>query len=668
MNIETHNSINTNEKQPLVFEQYFELGQQETLSPFITKETRNWSDRLTLKSSILAAVLLFISFTLSFFPKAIPFSYIFLIGVYFLAGIPSLIESLEDLALFEVNIDTLMALAAFSSVFIGSGMEGGLLLVLFALSGSMEDAVRSRATSAINSLHKLSPATAFVLKNDGTTVEKSIKEISVGASVLVKAGQTVPLDGIIAAGATSVNLVHLTGESIPVHKKDGDEVPAGAQNLEGAITIKVSRTSSHSTLARIIELVTQAQDAKPRIQRWFDSQSRRYAVSIILLAFFFSMSFPILFNMPILGIEGSVYRSLAFLIAASPCALIIALPIAYLSAISICAKKGILMKGGAALDALANCQAIAFDKTGTLTTGELTCKKIETLEPADEELTAQALKIAYALEQNAIHPIAESIVNYAKNQGVKPAVIESFLSIPGYGLKGVFNKEPVFLGSPEYLLDKIPSNQQKHLIAEMENIQSKGEMIAALFYCNQIFIFRFHDTIRPEIKNTIDDLKTKWKLFVIMLTGDHKSSAKRVASLLNIDHWQAELKPEDKLAKVSEIAQTKGLAMVGDGINDAPALARATVGICMGQVGATTAMDASDIVLLNDNIELLSWLAGKAKQTRRIVKQNFLLAIGAILLASIPALLGVVPLWLAVLLHEGGTILVGLNALRLLRN
>jgi Cd2+/Zn2+-exporting ATPase len=654
-------------RQPIIFEQYFELGQEETLSPFITPDSRSWSANLTLKSAFFAAGLLLLSFILSFVPQLAPFSRLSLIGVYFLAGIPSLIESLEDLVNFEVNIDVLMTLAAFSSVFIGSGMEGGLLLVLFALSGSMEDAVRTKATSAINSLHKLSPITAFILRSDGTTVEKAIKEIDVGTLIRVKAGQVVPLDGIVKDGSSSVNLVHLTGESVPVPKTVSDEVPAGAQNLDGAITMEVTRTSNDSTLSRIIELVTQAQDAKPELQRWFDSQSRRYAITIILLAFFFAVTFPFALHMPFLGTEGSLYRALAFLIAASPCALIIALPIAYLSAISICAKKGILMKGGVTLDALASCGAMAFDKTGTLTTGDLTCEAIESLNPTNPELRNRALEIAFALEQNAIHPIAKSIVRYAQENNSKPAALQSFKSIPGFGLTGKVEEGEVYLVRPEYLLEKLPERTSNQLREKMKAVQEKGEMLSILSCQNNLFIFRFHDTIRPGMSHTLKELKNKWKLLIVMLTGDHKNSAERVAQELEIDHWQADLKPEDKLNAVSEISKQQGLAMIGDGINDAPALARATVGICMGQVGTTTAMDASDIVLLHDNIELLSWLYGKAKQTQVIVKQNFIMATGAIIFASIPALLGVVPLWLAVILHEGGTILVGLNALRLLR-
>ncbi|MGA8164757.1 MAG: cation-translocating P-type ATPase [Waddliaceae bacterium] len=658
-------------RKPLIFEEYFELGQQEVLSPFLTPGSRSWGANISLKTSILAALLLFFSFVLYHSPSTLPFSQLLLIGVYFLAGVPSLIESFEDLVNVEINIDVLMTLAAFSSVFIGSGMEGGLLLVLFALSGSMEDAVRTKAKSAINSLHRLSPTTAFVLKEDGALVEHSVNEVAVDSSILIKSGQIVPLDGVVIDGVSSVNLVHLTGENFPVRKQQGDEVAAGAFNLEGALTLRVIRTSSDSTLARIIQLVIQAQEARPRLQRWFDRMSKRYAITIIGLALFFALTLPFLFSIPYLGVEGSVYRAVAFLIAASPCALIIALPIAYLSVVSVCARNGILLKGGVAVDALAKCRAMALDKTGTLTTGDLTCLSFNSLFSAGQSEKDRALAIACALEKNAVHPIAKSILEYGKDKPNIPVAIKQFRAIPGYGLEGKVGiadeNHAAYIGHPDYILDKLSLENRQHLQENMEQVQKEGELIAVLLIDTSLYVFRFSDTLRSNIRETLDSLKQDRKLFVVMLTGDHENSARRIANELGIEHYRANLRPEDKLEYVSELSQKGGLAMVGDGINDAPALARATVGICMGKVGTTTAMEASDIVLLQDNIDLLSWLVGKAVKTQRIVKQNLTIATAAIVIASFPALAGWVPLWLAVILHEGGTVLVGLNALRLLR-
>lgn len=670
MNVSTASLHPSKSKQPVVFEEFFEMGLPETISPFITPESRYLGADITLKASLVAAFFLLASFSLSFFPSFVPLSYLFLVMVYFLAGIPSLIESIEDLASFEINIDILMTLAAFSSVLIGSGMEGGLLLVLFALSGAMEDAVTSKAKSAISSLHKLSPTKACVIESDGMLIERSIKDVAVGNHILVKSSQVVPLDGIVVDGISSVNLVHLTGENLPVRKKITDAVPAGARNLEGALTLVVTHTSADSTLAKIIQLVVQAQEARPALQRWFDKLSRGYAITVILLSLFFALSFPFLLGIPFLGIEGSVYRALAFLIAASPCALIIAIPIAYLSAVSACARRGILLKGGVTLDALAGCSAIAFDKTGTLTTGNLVCLGIEKLGESGAE-NSEALGVAYALERNAVHPIAKAVLGYAPAKEAPQIALKDFKALPGYGLEAIAQLNSgdrlVYIGNPDYIIPKLSGESQALLKEALDTICAEGELAALLLIGEAVYLLRFSDTPRTKIKETIEALQNKRHWQVIMLTGDREETARRIAEGLGIKDYYANLKPEDKLNYVSKLSQTRSLAMIGDGVNDAPALARASVGICMGKFGSTAAIDAADVVLLHDNIELLDWLVGKAYKTQTIVKQNLTLAVCAILLASLPALAGLVPLWLAVIMHEGGTVLVGLNALRLLR-
>lgn len=655
---------------PELLADFFAMGKQESISPFLKLESRHWSVNLTLKAASLAAGLLLIAFILSFFPMWIPLSHFLLLSVYFLAGIPSLIEAMQNLSDGEINIDILMTLAAFSSVFIGSGMEGGLLLVLFALSGAMEDAVANKAKSAISGLHKIAPTKACVIDANGILLEKAIQDISVGTHILIKAGQVVPLDGTVIEGASSVNLVHLTGENLPVTKTVGDPVPAGGRNLDGALILEVTRTSADSTLARIIQLITQAQEARPALQRWFDKVSRGYAIAIISLSALFALLLPLISSVPFFGTEGSLYRAVAFLIAASPCALIIAIPIAYLSAISICARRGVLLKGGLVLDSLAKCRAVAFDKTGTLTAGKLTCLAVEPLF-ASKKTSSEALSIAYAMEKNAVHPIAQAILNYAAEKGAKQVALRNFKAIPGYGLEATVilpeGPQPAYIGKPDYIANRLSPQQKQQLLERTRQIEGQGEALAVLLVDQQLFIFRFADTLRPQMRETIQAIKKRgWD--VVMLTGDHASNAQRIASELGLDEVHADLLPEDKLHYVSQLAQKKGLAMIGDGINDAPALARATVGICMGKVGSSTAIEAADIILLQDNIELLDWLIGKAKQTQAIVTQNLILAAAAIIVASLPALGGFVPLWLAVVMHEGGTVLVGLNALRLLRS
>ncbi len=621
-------------KTPYLFDEFFSSGREESISPFLTSTSRIWAKNLSLKSATSSAFFLALAFSFSFVNQ--PLSYLFLSLVYFISGTPALLASLNDLKNLEINIDVLMTLAAFLAVSIDSGLEGALLLVLFELSHSMEETVSNKARSALHNLNHLAPKFAHMIDEAGILYEKSVREIQIGEKVLVKQGEIVPLDGKVIDGASSVNLVHLTGESLPVPKTVGDPIAAGARNLEAALVVEVDRTNSDSTLMRIIQLITQAQEAKPRLQRWLDQFGKYYATIIIALTFAFAIALPLFFAM---SYETSVYRSLAFLIAASPCALIIATPTAYLSAISACARKGILLKGGITLDALASCSTIAFDKTGTLTTGELQC--------ISNNCPDEALSIAYGLERNVVHPIATAICKLAQEKNIPPAEITSFKATPGFGLEGLYKGQRVAIGLPEFI-----------------GTQTGEEgVLAALSVDGTTYLFRFADAMRKEVPHLIQNLPLR----VVMLTGDNERNAKNVAQQLGIREVYANLRPEDKLNKVAELAETEGLAMVGDGINDAPALARATAGMSLGRIGRATAVDASDVVLLNDDLHLLGWLFQKAKQARRIVKQNLTLALGVILFATTPALLGLVPLWMAVVLHEGGTVLVGLNSLRLLK-
>ncbi|MBI3901267.1 MAG: heavy metal translocating P-type ATPase, partial [Chlamydiia bacterium] len=520
-----------------------------------------------------------------------------------------------------------------------------------------------KAKSALHNLNDLAPQFATLLGPNETLFQKSVREIEIGEKILVQTGEVVPLDGIVLVGRSSVNLVHLTGESRPVPKSPGDEIVAGTFNLEAALTIEVKKTNSDSTLSRIIRLITEATEAKPKVQRFLDRFGHRYATGIILLTLAIALFFPLLFSqIPYLGKEGALYRSLAFLIAASPCALIIATPTAYLSAISACARKGILLKGGVTLDALAQCKRIAFDKTGTLTKGELNCIAIEPIGNTTHS-TQKALSIAYGLEREVTHPIARAICNFAMQQKLPPASIQEFRSTPGIGLEGKVEDRTVFIGLPERVQELLPSSRQKDLLPLL---QKKGANVLALLLIEEeLFLFRFSDTLRDHIHLLIDQIKKDHSLIPIMLTGDHKECAEEMGKAAGIDQIHAELRPEDKLTKITELLKEGALAMVGDGINDAPSLARATVGISMGKIGSSVAVDASDVILLNDDLHLLPWLVKKSRKTGKIVRQNLSLALLLITVASIPSLLGLLPLWAAVLLHEGGTLLVGVNSLRL---
>jgi Zn2+/Cd2+-exporting ATPase len=641
--------------QPYLFDEFFASGREESISPFLTPSSRRWGKNLSLKSAIASSILLAIAYLTSFFHETL--TYLFLIPVYVFAGTPALIDSIEDIKNWEINIDVLMTLAAFLSVLIGSEIEGALLLVLFELSGAMENTVVRKTKTALVNLYHLSPKIAHVVGEDGMLLQRSVKDVGLDTLILIRAGEVVPLDGIVVEGSSFVNLVHLTGESHPIPKKISNEVPAGALNLEGTLTLKVTRTSGDSTLTRIIKLITHAQESKPRLEQLLDRFGKKYALTIIILFFIFALSLPLIFSIPYLGVEGSVYRALTFLIAASPCALIIATPTAYLSAISSCAKRGILLKGGIVFDALTSCRLIAFDKTGTLTTGKLTCSQVEPLQNKETYDLNTILGIAASLERHAVHPIAEAIVAHAVLKKAPLVTIDGFKLVPGFGVEGrvLLNNQsvPVFIGNPEYIASKttLPITIQETL----------------LLIDNSLFAFHFIDSVRPEMRKTLEQLKTEKKMRLLMLTGDHQENAKRVAEEVGLDEVYADMRPEDKLKKVEELSENQGLIMIGDGINDAPALARATVGIALGKIGSATAADAADVVLLHDDLTLLYWLISKSQKTLSIIKENLFLALGVILFATTPALLGFIPLWLAVILHEGGTVLVGLNSLRLLR-
>lgn len=654
---------------PYLFDEFFASGKEESISPFLTPASRKWGKNLSLKVSLIAAAFLAVAFGISSsFPLAAD---LMLLVVYFLVGTPALIDAIEDIRSFEINIDVLMTLAALLSVIIGSGFEGALLLVLFELSAAMENSVTQKTKGALSHLNQLSPSRAFIIGDNGDIWERSVKDIAVGTTILVKAGEVVPLDSVVLRGSSFVNLSHLTGESVPVAKKSGDEVQAGARNLDGTLILQVMRTSSDSTLARIVQLITHAQEAKPQLQRVIDRFGDKYALSIMSLSLLFALSLPwISPSLPYLGKEGAVYRALTFLIAASPCALVIATPTAYLSAISSCAKKGILLKGGIILDALAHCKNVAFDKTGTLTTGKLQCISFEAISTSSSD-TLVALAIAASVEQHVVHPIADAMLLHAKENNAPSVPIENFKSVAGSGVQALASfhgkQEKVYIGHFGFVSSYFSAALQKKLKGYTPSPSSEGRVMSYILIGDALFCSIFIDDIKKESALLVKQLREGLHMNVTMLTGDHKENADAVAKKIGIDYVYSNLRPEDKLLKVEELSKEKGLIMIGDGVNDAPALMRASVGISMGKIGSATAIDASDVVFLQDDLSLLDWLIKKAHKTVFIIKQNLALALSVILFATTPALLGWVPLWAAVILHEGGTVLVGLNSLRLLK-
>ncbi|CAI0405705.1 unnamed protein product [Linum tenue] len=655
-------------------------------------------------------------------PKAVakPLQNAFMIVGFPLVGVSASLDALIDIAGGKVNIHVLMALAAFASVFMGNALEGGLLLAMFNLAHIAEEFFTSRSLVDVRELKENHPDSALVLDvEEGKLPDLAhlsyssvpVHDIEVGSYVLVGAGEAVPVDCQIFQGSATITIEHLTGEAKPIEANVGDGIPGGARNLDGRIIVKATKTWKESTLNRIVQLTEEAQQNKPKLQRWLDEFGEQYSKVVVGLSFAVAFLGPLLFKWPFMSTSvcrGSIYRALGLMMAASPCALAVA-PLAYATAISSCAKKGILLKGGQVLDALASCHTIAFDKTGTLTTGGLMFKAIEPIlgHQVGKNMTThasccipscekEALAVAAAMEKGTTHPIGRAVVDHSIGKDLPSVSVEKFEYFPGKGLVATLNDTQsgsgrarslkASLGSVEFITSLCKSEDKSKKIKEAVSASSYGndfvhaalsvdEKLALklqLGLCKlvQITLIHLEDRPREGVSDVISELQDKAKLQVMMLTGDHESSARRVAQAVGIGQFHCSLKPEDKLNHVKTISRDMGggLIMVGEGINDAPALAAATVGIVLAQRASATAIAVADVLLLRDNISAVPFCIAKSRQTSSLVKQNVALALTSIILASLPSVLGFLPLWLTVLLHEGGTLLVCLNSVRALND
>ncbi|KAK9109310.1 hypothetical protein Sjap_017370 [Stephania japonica] len=621
-----------------------------------------------------------------------------------LVGVSAGLDALIDIAAGKINIHVLMALAAFASVFMGNPLEGALLLAMFNLAHIAEEYFTSRSMVDVKELKESHPDFALVLTGNGDTpshfsdlayTKIPVHDLEVGSCILVRAGESLPVDGEVLQGRSTITIEHLTGEAKPLERKVGDCIPGGARNLDGMMIVKATKTWKDSTLSKIVQLTEEAHQNKPKLQRWLDEFGEHYSRVVVVLSFAVALLGPFLFRWPFISTSvcrGSIYRALGLMVAASPCALAVA-PLAYATAISACASKGILLKGGHVFDALASCHTIAFDKTGTLTTGELKCKAIEPIHGHEgavdrpkiasccvPDCEKEALAVAAAMEKGTTHPIGRAVVDHSIGKDLPSIAVENFESLPGRGLfatltctesdTGSGDLLKASLGSVEYITSLCKSKDESKKIKQAISASAYGNdfVHAALCVNKKVTLFHFEDKPRPGVEDVISTLKDKAKLRVMMLTGDHSSSALRVASAVGISEVYCNLKPEDKLNQVKTISRDMGggLIMVGDGINDAPALAAATVGIVLARRASATAVAVADVLLLQDNISAVPFCIAKARQTTMLVKQSVALALSCIVLASLPSVLGFLPLWLTVLLHEGGTLLVCLNSIRAL--
>ncbi len=561
-----------------------------------------------------------------------------------------------------VEVDLLMVLAALGAAYLGAWSEGAILLFLFSLSNVLQGFAMERTRRAISALLELRPDTVAVRRGQAV-LDLPLEQVQVGDVVVLRPGDRVPLDGTILRGSGSFDESALTGESMPVLRSAGANVLAGTLNQSGALDITVTKLAHESTLARIIGMVSEAQARKARTQSFLDRFEQWYAGGVLAAVALFIVLVPQLFGVPF---AENFYTSMVLLTVASPCALVISVPAALLSAIANGARRGVLFKGGAHLEQLSQVRVVAFDKTGTLTHGR---PEVMDVLPAPGASAAELLEAAARAERQSEHPIARSILAYAAAQGLHPEEPEQFEAITGMGVRARWDGEETLVGSPR-LMEQAGHLVPAALLAEADRLidAGRGTVLLARRGERWLGLVTVMDRERPDAAAKIDALRAAGITRIVMLTGDNARVAEAMARRLGIDEVHAGLLPEDKLRIVGELSEKYGpVAMVGDGVNDAPALAAAASGIAMGAAGTDAALETADIVLMSDDLGAIAYAVSLSKRTQRVVWQNISFALAVVVVLVVATLTVGVPLPLGVVGHEGSTILVVLNGLRLLR-
>ncbi|NGM19412.1 cadmium-translocating P-type ATPase [Roseomonas stagni] len=553
------------------------------------------------------------------------------------------------------SIETLMVTAALGAIVIGAAEEAAVVVLLFALGELLENVAAGRARAGIRSLAALMPRTALRLRPDGGTEEVAAERLAVGDLVLVRPGDRVPGDGVIEEGRSAIDESPVTGESVPVARRPGDAVVAGSINADGALRIRITRGAADNTVARIIRLVEEATAARAPTQRfierfsaWWTPGAMAVAAAIILLA------------PPLLGWDWqtSLYRGLAVLLIACPCALVISVPAAMASGLSAGARRGLLVKGGAALEAIGSARSIAFDKTGTLTEGRPRITAIVAVAGQEE---AAVLALAAAVEAGSAHPLARAVAARASAWGVVVPPAAEAAAEPGQAVLATVGGRRIAVGSPRFAA---AATGMADLAAEVERLQGEGNTVSVVLADGAaVGLIAFRDQPRADAAAGVAALRAMG-IEPVMLTGDNARTGSAIGQALGIP-VKAELLPADKLREVAALRQAGPVAMVGDGINDAPALAAATVGIAMGG-GTQVALEAADAAVLRDRVTGVAELVGLSRATMANVRQNVAVAVGLKAVFLVTTLAGVTGLWPAILADTGATVLVTLNALRLL--
>ncbi|WP_372814693.1 heavy metal translocating P-type ATPase [Paenibacillus sp.] len=587
-------------------------------------------------------------------------SFIFYTTSIVIGGYELFIKGVQNLVRFQFDMNVLMTIAILGAAAIGQWSEGATVVILFAISEVLERYSMEKARQSIRSLMDIAPKEAFI-RRGSTELMVNVDDIQVGDILIVKPGQKLAMDGIVIKGSSSVNQAAITGESIPVTKTIDDEVFAGTLNEEGLLEVKVTKTVEDTTISKIIHLVEEAQAERAPSQAFVDRFAKYYTPAIMMVALVIAVVPPLLG-----GSWGEwIYRALALLVVGCPCALVISTPVSIVTAIGNAAKRGVLIKGGIHLEEAGRISAVAFDKTGTLTIGVPQVTEFITFGEHEHEM----LKISAILEKGSQHPLASAILRKAEAAQVDfKADAEEFSSITGKGVKGRINGQRYYMGSPK-LFAELHTSMETEAKRQIEELQNQGKTVMVLGTEAKILaLIAVADEVRESSKNVIQKLHELGIKKTIMLTGDNKATADAVGKRLGIAEVKAELLPQDKLEYIKTLrSQYVNVAMVGDGVNDAPALAASTVGIAMGGAGTDTALETADIALMGDDLSKLPYTMSLSRKTLAIIKQNIAFS----LLIKVVALLLIVPgwltLWMAIFADMGATLIVTLNSLRLLQ-
>jgi Cd2+/Zn2+-exporting ATPase len=627
--------------------------EHETPRPVAAARSR---ERLVLVSGIALGT----GLVLQFVPGTLPLTWApFLIAIV-LGGIYTARRAWTSIQSRVLDINVLMMVAVTGAIALGEWSEAASVVVLFGLAQVLESRAMDRARGAIRSLMDLAPADALVVR-DGSPVRVSVDAVRAGDRVIVRPGEKIPLDGRVHAGQSHVNQAPVTGESLPVDKGPGDDVFAGTINGRGALEIEVTRLRRDSTLARIIHLVEEAQSQRAPSQAFVDRFARIYTPAVLVLAALIAVVPPLLAGG---GWAIWIYRSLVLLVISCPCALVISTPVSIVSALAAAARKGVLIKGGARLERLAAVRCVAFDKTGTLTSGRL---QVADVVPLNGAAPRQILSLAASLESHSEHPIGDAIVARAAAEGLRTDGVQSFQALPGLGAQGVVGGHPALVGSRRLFQERQMWSDDAETV--FERLSAQGASIVAVgLGGTAVGIISVADETRATARDTVQMLREQGIAHVVLLTGDHQAAARSMAASIGIDDIRAGLLPEDKLSAVQALRREYGaLAMVGDGVNDAPALAAADVGIAMGVAGTDAALETADIALMADELPKIPYALRLSRATSRNIRANigFSLALKAAFLLL--AVAGAATLWMAVMADMGASLIVIANALRLLR-